>query len=135
MKKCVLVSGGAGFIGSHVSVELIEAGYDVIVADNLSNCDLSGVEGVKKITGKEDLPFVKMDFCDAEAAMRLFREHRIDAVIHFAGFKAVGESVGEPLKYYRNNLESPLRKPLRARKPPRLTGTPSRCAKTSCATA
>ena len=106
MKKCVLVSGGAGFIGSHVSVELIEAGYDVIVADNLSNCDLSGVEGVKKITGKEDLPFVKMDFCDAEAAMRLFREHRIDAVIHFAGFKAVGESVGEPLKYYRNNLES-----------------------------
>ena len=90
MKKCVLVSGGAGFIGSHVSVELIEAGYEVIVADNLSNCDRSGVEGVRKITGKDDLPFVQMDFCDAEAAARLFREHRIDAVIHFAGFKVLG---------------------------------------------
>lgn len=61
MKKCVLVSGGAGFIGSHVTVELIEAGYDVIVADNMSNCDETCYEGVKKITGMEDIPFVKMD--------------------------------------------------------------------------
>ncbi len=106
MKKCVLVSGGAGFIGSHVSVELIEAGYDVVVADNLSNCDLSGYEGVKRITGREDIPFVQMDFCDEEAAGRLLEEHPVDAVIHFAGFKAVGESVAEPLKYYRNNLAS-----------------------------
>lgn len=106
MKKCVLVSGGAGFIGSHVTVELIEAGYDVIVADNMSNCDMTCFEGVRKITGKEDIPFVKMDFCDAEATDKLFSENKIDAVIHFAGFKAVGESVKEPLKYYGNNLGS-----------------------------
>lgn len=106
MKKCVLVSGGAGFIGSHVTVELIEAGYDVIVADNLSNCDLTCFEGVKKITGRDDLAFHKVDFCDASATDELFSSNRIDAVIHFAGFKAVGESVSEPLKYYRNNLTS-----------------------------
>ena len=106
MKKSVLVSGGAGFIGSHVTVELIEAGYDVIVADNLSNCDMTCFEGVKKITGQEDLTFYKMDFCDPVATELLFSTNQIDAVIHFAGFKAVGESVDEPLKYYRNNLES-----------------------------
>jgi UDP-glucose 4-epimerase len=106
MKKQVLVSGGAGFIGSHVTVELIEAGYDVLVADNLSNCDMTCFEGVKQITGRENLPFVQMDFCDAAETERLFTDHRIDAVIHFAGFKAVGESVEEPVKYYRNNLES-----------------------------
>lgn len=106
MKKCVLVSGGAGFIGSHVTVELIEAGYDVIVADNMSNCDMTCFEGVKKITGRDDIPFVKMDFCDAVATELLFTTNHIDAVIHFAGFKAVGESVSEPLKYYRNNLDS-----------------------------
>lgn len=106
MKKCVLVSGGAGFIGSHVTVELIEAGYDVIVADNMSNCDETCYEGVKKITGREDIPFVKMDFCDPVATELLFTANKIDAVIHFAGFKAVGESVSEPLMYYRNNLES-----------------------------
>ena len=100
------MSGGAGFIGSHVTVELIEAGYDVIVADNMSNCDETCYEGVKKITGMEDIPFVKMDFCDHVATELLFTANRIDAVIHFAGFKAVGESVSEPLKYYRNNLES-----------------------------
>ena len=106
MKKCVLVSGGAGFIGSHVTVELIEAGYDVIVADNMSNCDMTCFEGVKKITGREDIPFVKMDFCDPVATELLFTTNQIDAVIHFAGFKAVGESVSEPLKYYKNNLQS-----------------------------
>ena len=106
MKKCVLVSGGAGFIGSHVTVELIEAGYDVIVADNMSNCDMTCFEGVKKITGRDDIPFVKMDFCDSVATELLFTTNHIDAVIHFAGFKAVGESVSEPLKYYHNNLDS-----------------------------
>ncbi|MBR6932475.1 MAG: GDP-mannose 4,6-dehydratase, partial [Bacteroidales bacterium] len=106
MKKTVLVSGGAGFIGSHVTVELLQAGYEVIVADNFSNCDTTCFEGVKKITGREDLPLVKMDFCDAEAAERLFAENRIDAVIHFAAFKAVGESVAKPLMYYKNNLQS-----------------------------
>ena len=106
MAKCVLVSGGAGFIGSHVTVELIQAGYDVIVADDMSNCDLTCFEGVKKITGKEDLPFVKMNFCEEESVNALFNDHQIDAVIHFAAFKAVGESVAEPLKYYGNNLVS-----------------------------
>ena len=105
MKKTVLVSGGAGFIGSHVTVELVEAGYDVVVADNMSNCDMTCFEGVTKIIGRR-LPFVKMDFCDMEAVNRLFTDYRIDAVIHFAAFKAVGESVEEPVLYYRNNLVS-----------------------------
>ena len=106
MTKTVLVSGGAGFIGSHVTVELIGAGYDVVVADNMSNCDMTCFEGVKKITGREDIPFVNMDFCDRKAVESLFGKYRIDAVIHFAAFKAVGESVAEPVKYYRNNLDS-----------------------------
>ena len=106
MKKTVLVSGGAGFIGSHVTVELLEAGYDVVVADNFSNCDRTGYEGVKKITGREDLPLEVMDFCDLAAVKALFAKYPIDAVIHFAAYKAVGESVAEPLKYYRNNLTS-----------------------------
>lgn len=100
------MSGGAGFIGSHVTVELINAGYEVVVADDMSNCDLTCFEGVKKITGREDLPFVKMNFCDMEAVDKLFGEYHIDAVIHFAAFKAVGESVSEPVKYYKNNLSS-----------------------------
>ncbi len=106
MKKCVLVTGGAGFIGSHVTVELIGAGYDVVVADNMSNCDMTCFEGVKKITGKDDIPFVKMDFCDMSAVEKIFTDYKIDAVIHFAAFKAVGESVAEPIKYYKNNLVS-----------------------------
>ncbi len=105
-KKTVLVSGGAGFIGSHVTVELISAGHDVVVADNMSNCDMTCFEGVKKITGREDLPFIKMDFCNAAEVDKLFSEYPIDAVIHFAAFKAVGESVEEPVKYYKNNLIS-----------------------------
>lgn len=100
------MSGGAGFIGSHVTVELIQAGYDVVVADDMSNCDMTCFEGVKKITGREDIPFVKMDFCDKAAVDSLFSEFQIDAVIHFAAFKAVGESVAEPVKYYSNNLSS-----------------------------
>jgi len=105
MKKTVLVSGGAGFIGSHVSVELVEAGYDVVVADNMSNCDMTCFEGVTQIIGRR-LPFVQMDFCDPEAVDRLFSDYQIDAVIHFAAFKAVGESVAKPVMYYRNNLSS-----------------------------
>ena len=104
-KKTVLVSGGAGFIGSHVTVELIEAGYDVVVADNFSNCDMTCFEGVQKIIGRK-LPLEKMDFCDADAAKAIFKKYPIDAVIHFAAFKAVGESVEQPLKYYKNNLVS-----------------------------
>ena len=105
MKATVLVSGGAGFIGSHVTVELAQAGYDVVIADNMSNCDETNYRGVCSILGKE-LPFVKMDFCDKEAVRNLFAKYPIDAVIHFAAFKAVGESVTNPLKYYSNNLES-----------------------------
>ena len=105
MPKTVLVSGGAGFIGSHVTVELSQAGYEVVIADNMSNCDETNYEGVCRILGRRP-PLVKMDFCDPEAVERLFADHHIDAVIHFAAFKAVGESVDEPLKYYRNNLDS-----------------------------
>ncbi|MDE5890825.1 MAG: UDP-glucose 4-epimerase GalE [Bacteroidales bacterium] len=106
MKKRVLVSGGAGYIGSHVTVELINAGYDVLVADNMSNCDMTCFEGVKKITGRDDIPFEVIDCCDDAAVMKMFSDYRIDAVIHFAAYKAVGESVAEPIKYYRNNLDS-----------------------------
>ena len=106
MAKKVLVSGGAGYIGSHVTVELISAGYDVVVADNLSNCDMTCFDGVKKITGRDDIPFYQIDCCDYDAVDTLFTEHKIDAVIHFAAFKAVGESVAKPIKYYRNNLVS-----------------------------
>ena len=105
MKHTVLVSGGAGFIGSHVTVELVNAGYEVIVADNFSNCDMTNYHGVCQILGKK-IPLVKMDFCDTEAVRELFESNKIDAVIHFAAFKAVGESVAEPLKYYSNNLGS-----------------------------
>ncbi len=103
MGKTVLVSGGAGYIGSHVTVELVQAGYDVIIADNMSNCDRTNYDGVCAITGRE-IPFVEMDFCDEVAVEKLFSGRDIDAVIHFAAFKAVGESVEEPVKYYRNNL-------------------------------
>jgi UDP-glucose 4-epimerase len=106
MKKTVLVSGGAGFIGSHVTVELINAGYDVVVADNFSNCDRTCYEGVKKITGRENLPLEIVDFCDMAATSALFAKYPIDAVIHFAAFKAVGESVEQPVRYYKNNLSS-----------------------------
>ena len=106
MAKRVLVSGGAGFIGSHVSVELIGAGYEVVVGDNMSNCDMTCYEGVKKITGRDDIPFVKIDFCTLPDVEKLFTDYAIDAVIHFAAYKAVGESVAEPIKYYSNNLSS-----------------------------
>ena len=105
MKEMVLVSGGAGYIGSHTAGELINAGYDVVVADNLSNSDMSGVEGVRKITGV-DVPFVNVDCCDKEAFRKLFEQYNFNSVIHFAAYKAVGESVTDPMKYYRNNLLS-----------------------------
>ena len=115
MKQTVLVSGGAGFIGSHVTVELTQAGYEVVIADDFSNCDETNYNGVCAILGRK-LPLVKMDFCDAEAVDKLFDEYKIDAVIHFAAFKAVGESVAEPLMYYRNNLTSFLNVLEQARK-------------------
>lgn len=104
-KECVLVSGGAGYIGSHTTVELIGAGYDVVIVDNLSNTDLNAVEGVRKITGV-DIPFVQVDCCDREAFRKVFEQYEFNSVIHFAASKAVGESVHEPMMYYRNNLTS-----------------------------
>lgn len=104
-KSCVLVCGGAGYIGSHTTVELIEAGYDVVIADNLSNSDRQAVEGVRRITGVE-VPFVEVDCCDLEAFRKLFEQYEFDAAIHFAASKAVGESVEKPMLYYRNNLLS-----------------------------
>ena len=115
MKQTVLVSGGAGFIGSHVTVELTQAGYEVVIADDFSNCDETNYNGVCAILGRK-LPLVKMDFCDAAAVDKLFDDYKIDAVIHFAAFKAVGESVAEPLMYYRNNLTSFLNVLEQARK-------------------
>ena len=104
-KKRVLVTGGAGYIGSHTTVELINAGYEVIVVDNFSNSDALSLEGVKKITGVAPT-FVEVDCCDKEAMRRVFEDNSFDAVIHFAAYKAVGESVAQPAKYYRNNLLS-----------------------------
>lgn len=103
--KSVLVSGGAGYIGSHTVVELIAAGYSVVIADNLSNSDMSGIEGVRAITGI-DVPFINVDCCDKAAFAKVFEQYDFDSVIHFAAFKAVGESVADPMKYYRNNLLS-----------------------------
>ncbi len=105
MKEQVLVSGGAGYIGSHTAVALIEAGYDVVIIDNFSNSDEGAVEGVRKITGV-DVPFEKVDCCDKEALRQVFRRYPFRSMIHFAAYKAVGESVEEPLKYYNNNLSS-----------------------------
>jgi len=101
----VLVTGGAGYIGSHTAVELINAGYEVIIVDNLSNSDRSSLAGIAAITGVTPT-FVEADCCDREAMERLFAEHDFQSVIHFAAFKAVGESVAEPLKYYQNNIGS-----------------------------
>lgn len=108
MKKRILVSGGAGYIGSHVTVELLDAGFEVVVADNFSNCDDTCYKGVKQITGSSELPLSRIDMCDFEAVRNLFGQYKFDAVIHFAAFKAVGESVQNPIKYYRNNILSLL---------------------------
>lgn len=104
-KKTVLVSGGAGYIGSHTAVELLNAGYDVVIIDNLSNSEPEAVEGVRKITGKE-VVFEIVDTCDKEQLRKIFEKYPFDSVIHFAAYKAVGESMAEPLKYYQNNLVS-----------------------------
>lgn len=104
-RKTVLVSGGAGYIGTHTAVELINAGYDVVIIDNLSNSEKEAVEGVRRITGR-DVVFEIVDTCDKEALRRVFEKYPFDTVIHFAAYKAVGESMAEPLKYYQNNLVS-----------------------------
>ena len=103
----ILVTGGTGYIGSHTSVELLNAGYDIVVIDNLSNSKIEVVDKIKKITNKE-FKFYEGDCCDKETLSKIFNENKIDAVIHFAGYKAVGESVAKPIMYYRNNLDSTL---------------------------
>lgn len=107
MKECVLVAGGAGYIGTHTAVELIEAGYDVVIVDNLSNSEMKAVEGVREITGR-NVPFERVDCDDRQALADVFGRYRFGAVIHFAASKAVGESVEKPLLYYRNNILSLL---------------------------
>lgn len=99
----ILVTGGAGYIGSHTTVELLNAGHDVIVVDNLSNSKKEALDRVEEITGKP-LIFHKTDLLDTEELGAIFSDHAIDSVIHFAGYKAVGESVAKPLEYYHNNL-------------------------------
>ena len=104
----ILVSGGAGYIGSHTCVELVRAGYDIVVADNLSNSCLEAVRRVEQITGRS-IPFIETELCDPAQTEAVFSAHPdIESVIHFAGLKAVGESVRKPLEYYTNNLVSTL---------------------------
>ena len=103
----ILVTGGAGYIGSHTCVELLNAGYDVVIADNLYNASEKAVDRVKQITGK-DLKFYKADIRDKEAMNEIFEKEEIESVIHFAGLKAVGESVVKPLEYYENNIAGTL---------------------------
>lgn len=99
----ILVTGGAGYIGSHTCVELLNAGFEVVVVDNLCNSSEKALDRVRAITGK-DLTFYKADLLDAAAVEEIFKKEKIDSVIHFAGLKAVGESVSKPLEYYHNNL-------------------------------
>ena len=108
---CVLVTGGAGFIGSHTVIELLGAGYQVVVVDDLSNSSVVALDRVRQIVGDEAasrLTFYQDNVLDRDAMNRIFDEHPVDRVIHFAGFKAVGESVTKPIEYYHNNLESTL---------------------------
>ena len=104
----ILVSGGAGYIGSHTCVELIQAGHDIVVVDNFVNSCPEAIHRVEQITGTT-IPFVEADLCDAAAVEQIFNQYPdIDSVIHFAGLKSVGESVAKPLEYYTNNLTSTL---------------------------
>ncbi len=103
----ILVTGGAGYIGSHTCVELLNAGYEVVVLDNLYNSSKEALNRVEKITGKT-LTFYEGDMLDREICEKIFTEHKIDAVIHFAGLKAVGESVEKPWEYYYNNITGTL---------------------------
>ena len=99
----ILVTGGSGYIGSHTCVELLNAGHNIVVLDNLSNSSPKSIDAIKKITGK-DFPFYVCDILDKDGLNKIFDEHKFDAVIHFAGLKAVGESVEKPLEYYHNNM-------------------------------
>lgn len=101
--KTILVTGGAGYIGSHTTIELIKAGYDVVIVDNLNNSKYEAVKRVEKIVDRK-ITFYEDDILDKDALRKIFKNHKIDAVINFAGYKAVGESVQKPLEYYHNNI-------------------------------
>lgn len=103
----ILITGGAGYIGSHTCIALLEAGYSVVVADNLSNSKIETIDKIKQITGK-DIIFYKIDVTDKAAVEQVFKDHPLEGLIHFAGFKAVGESVEKPLEYYYNNTVSTM---------------------------
>ena len=128
----ILVTGGAGYIGSHTCVELLEAGHDVVIVDNLYNASRKAVDRIAEIAGKAPV-FCQADICDRAALEQIFDAHSFDAVIHFAGYKAVGESVAKPVEYYTNNLYGTLTltdvmrshgvKKIISAPPPRCTGT------------
>ena len=101
--QTILVTGGAGYIGSHTTIELIKAGYEVVIIDNLNNSKYEAVKRVEKIVNKK-ITFYENDILDKDALRKIFKTHKIDAVINFAGYKAVGESVEKPLEYYDNNI-------------------------------
>lgn len=103
----ILLPGGAGYIGSHTAIELLEEGKEIIIIDNFSNSNPKVLESIKKITGK-DFKFYEMDYMDKEKLEKVFEENEVDAVINFAGYKAVGESVQKPIEYYTNNVSGAL---------------------------
>ena len=103
----ILLTGGAGYIGSHTAIELMALGHDVVICDNLVNASERVLERIEKISGKKPV-FYKVDCCDANAMDTVFAENKLDAVIHFAGLKAVGESCHMPIEYYKNNIDSTL---------------------------
>ena len=103
----ILVTGGTGYIGSHTVVELLDSGYEVVIIDNFSNSKREVLDRLKEIT-KKDFSFYEGDVCDKEFLREVFSKEKIDGIIHFAGFKAVGESVEKPVMYYRNNIDSTL---------------------------
>ena len=103
----ILLTGGTGFIGSHTAVALLDCGYDIVIADNYSNSNSEVLDAIETICGKRPA-FCLCDVADSAAMARIFSEHSIEAVVHFAGYKAVGESVGNPIRYYRNNIDTTL---------------------------
>jgi UDP-glucose 4-epimerase len=105
MSNCILITGGSGYIGSHTIIELFNKGFEVVSVDNQSNSSVNAYENVKKITGKEVKSY-SVDLCNIDASRVIFKNHQFAGVIHFAAYKAVGESVEEPLKYYHNNIAS-----------------------------
>ena len=100
----ILVTGGAGYIGTHTLIELHKAGHETVVVDNLANSQKESLKRVSELIGGIDIPFYEVDIRDREGLNRVFQEHKFDACIHFAGLKAVGESVEKPLEYYENNM-------------------------------